>query len=669
MTAIVDSANNRISASYDDLGRKLNVADPDRGQWTYVWDGLGRLTDQTDARRAWTGYRYDAIGRPVLRGAQGAADTAKVVVASWVYDQNGRYGTLSTVTGGTVNADAYSEGYQYDALLRPTKVAIHMPPVGNAAARDFAVGYGYDQNYGRVKARSYPSGQLVAFDYDDRGYALGEVGLLADGSRDTLYRRVNAMSVRGQVTDQTLGNDIVETAQYDASTGLSTWASSTRPPGTAATCKTASGTESYEYDSAGRLVSSTRGGVTTSFQYDADGNRIDSGGTVDAQDRLLATKDATFTYDADGRLSSVTRGNSTISLTHDTFGRLKRAEVPGHRIDYVMDPLGHRVGKKVDGTLAQGFLYDVHGRVIAQLDGGGAVISRFVYGSRANVPDYMVKGGSTYRLVTDHLGSVRLVVDASTSEVAEALDYDVWGKLLSDSQPGFQPFGFAGGLYDADTGLVHFGARDYDPVVGRWITKDPILFRGGQLNLYAYVGNDPVNNIDPSGLCVTAANVIVPLALLAVGVVVAVLAPELFLGAEAVEALEGVALAAEGVEATEGLAAAAEVAEAAEGVTVTEEGLATVTQHLAQFGEYGPNEAMLERLGAAVDSTVSGADANFYTHELLEAENMASGLSYEEAHAAALEEAGVSPYSVYHPDVIEQFPELFNDAWRAYWGL
>ncbi len=68
-----------------------------------------------------------------------------------------------------------------------------------------------------------------------------------------------------------------------------------------------------------------------------------------------------------------------------------------------------------------------------------------------------------------------------------------------DTNPGFQPFGFAGGLYDPDTGLVRFGARDYDPATGRWTAKDPILFGGGDANLYAYVGNDPVNFIDPSG--------------------------------------------------------------------------------------------------------------------------------------------------------------------------
>ena len=80
------------------------------------------------------------------------------------------------------------------------------------------------------------------------------------------------------------------------------------------------------------------------------------------------------------------------------------------------------------------------------------------------------------------------------------MDYDEWGNVALDTNPNFQPFGFAGGLYDAETGLVRFGARDYDPELGRWTAKDPILFDGGQTNLYVYVGNDPVNRIGPSGL-------------------------------------------------------------------------------------------------------------------------------------------------------------------------
>jgi RHS repeat-associated protein len=117
-----------------------------------------------------------------------------------------------------------------------------------------------------------------------------------------------------------------------------------------------------------------------------------------------------------------------------------------------------------------------------------------------NVPEYLLRDGQTYRLIKDHLGSVRLVVNAATGEVAQRLDHGPWGEVLLDTNPGFQPFGFAGGLHDPDTGLTRFGARDYDPETGRWTAKDPIGFDSSSLNLAEYSGSDPINFSDPSGL-------------------------------------------------------------------------------------------------------------------------------------------------------------------------
>jgi len=65
---------------------------------------------------------------------------------------------------------------------------------------------------------------------------------------------------------------------------------------------------------------------------------------------------------------------------------------------------------------------------------------------------------------------------------------------------GTQPFGFAGGLRDLDTGLTRLGVRDYDPIAGRWTAKDPIMFAGGLGNFYSYVGGDPIDLVDPTGL-------------------------------------------------------------------------------------------------------------------------------------------------------------------------
>jgi len=171
----------------------------------------------------------------------------------------------------------------------------------------------------------------------------------------------------------------------------------------------------------------------------------------------------------------------------------------GITIDYVIDARNRRIGKKVNGALVQGFLYGDQLNPVAELDGSGAVTARFVYGTKSNVPDYMVKGGVTYRYITDQLGSVRLVVDASTGAVAQRIDYDEYGVVIKDTNPGFQPFGFAGGITDTHTRLVRFGARDYDPVSGRWTSKDPMGFWAGQANLGRYVF-DPVNVHDTNGL-------------------------------------------------------------------------------------------------------------------------------------------------------------------------
>jgi RHS repeat-associated protein len=97
----------------------------------------------------------------------------------------------------------------------------------------------------------------------------------------------------------------------------------------------------------------------------------------------------------------------------------------------------------------------------------------------------MLKGGQTYRIVADHLGSVRLVVNIATGAIAQRMTYDEYGNVVEDTNPGFQPFGYAGGIYDHDTGMVRFGARDYDAVAGRWTAKDPIGFRGSS-NFFDY---------------------------------------------------------------------------------------------------------------------------------------------------------------------------------------
>src|SRR5690606_20965249 len=110
---------------------------------------------------------------------------------------------------------------------------------------------------------------------------------------------------------------------------------------------------------------------------------------------------------------------------YDALGSLRSVERPGEPIiEYVNDGLGRRVGKKVGGALVKGWLYDDRLRIVAELDGANTVVSRFVYGTRINVPDYGVIQGQMYRFITDHLGSVRLVVDAASGAIVQRIDYD-----------------------------------------------------------------------------------------------------------------------------------------------------------------------------------------------------------------------------------------------------
>ena len=264
----------------------------------------------------------------------------------------------------------------------------------------------------------------------------------------------------------------------------------------------------YTYHSSGSLNTVHENSVlVATHDYDTNGNRTHINGvlvaTHDAQDRCLTHGDYDFTYTPRGQRHTrvhTSTGDTTI-YGYDPFGNLDRVQLPdGTIIDYILDGQQRRIGKKINGALESGFLYQDDLNPVAQLDPGGTVIARFVYAERSHVPAYLIKDSATYRIITDHLGSVRLIINSATGAIAQRIDYDPWGTILLDTNPGFQPFAFAGGLHDPHTGLTHFGARDYDPTIARWTTKDPIGFAGGDTNLYAYVANDPINLVDPSGL-------------------------------------------------------------------------------------------------------------------------------------------------------------------------
>ena len=263
----------------------------------------------------------------------------------------------------------------------------------------------------------------------------------------------------------------------------------------------------YEYDLAGQLERVfADDALLRSYRYDANGNRLmliaeqETNAQYDAQDRLLQAGDRHYQYDANGTLAAETEGNDSTTYSYDIYGNLKAALLPDGRIvEYAVDGLNRRVGKAVDDATMRQWLYRDDTRLAAGLDATGQVDSRFIYATLPNVPDYLQRNGQNFRILTDHMGSPRLVVNAATGDIVQQMAFDEFGRVLQDSNPGFQPFGFAGGHQDPDTGLVRFGARDYDPEIGRFISKDRALFYGSTTNLYLYANNDPVNYIDISG--------------------------------------------------------------------------------------------------------------------------------------------------------------------------
>jgi len=429
-------------------------------------------------------------------------------------DGSGRDGKLETVSS---KQDNVTITYDYAGML-PTSEA-WSGPVSGTVTRGF--------NNDFLIASETVLGDAVSYLYDD------DDGLLTQAGQATLARNTDTGAMDsvtvGQLVDAYTPNDFGELDQIESGYNATDVKYSVdydrdklgrviRRTETVLNDPTV--VHEYTYDVRGRLTHVYEGSgpcdpgpctLIEHYGYDANDNRtlVELNGAsfkpdYDEQDRLTTHGTNSYTYDANGSLESKTTTAGHTTYSYDDLGALRQVDPPGssNTIAYVIDGVGRRIGKKVGGSLERGWIYRDGLNPVAEVGSDGTTMTaRFVYGSRTHVPDYMEKGGSTYRFVTDHLGSVRLVVDVATGSVAQRIDYDAWGMpTFSGPQPAdFQPFGFAGGLYDPDTGLYRFGARDYDPEVGRWTTKDPIRFTGGQANLYLYAGGDPVNRIDPNG--------------------------------------------------------------------------------------------------------------------------------------------------------------------------
>ncbi len=389
--------------------------------------------------------------------------TAPDLAIGYTYDAVGNMLTMTDATGTT--------SYTYDALNRLTNITY---PTG------LTVGYTYNE-VGRITSIATPYGG-VAYAYDDAN----------------------------RLTTITLPNNQQVVYQYDAAGNL---LQVDYPNGTAA---------AYAYDTRNRLTAMTNfapaNTVISTYAYTLDGvgnrTRVDlnepmmpsyNAETIDytyTLGNILATVDgATYTHDANGNRTQKSGSGGTTTYTYDSLNRLVQV-VKGSQINqYIYNGQGQRVGG-INNGIQTNYLIDPNGilpKVLAETDTSNNLISFYVYDGVGLVAK-VTPENNYYFYHYDGLGSTIAVSD-STGQVVNTYCYSPEG-LVGAQETIPNPFTYVGryGVMAEGNGLYKMGVRYYDPEVGRFITKDPIGFAGGDTNLYAYVGNNPINRLDYYGL-------------------------------------------------------------------------------------------------------------------------------------------------------------------------
>lgn len=545
-----------VQFSYDSLGNVTSVTPPGRSSYTFGFDLLGQALFDTvpadgNQQADVTQYSYNADHK-ITKAVRPDGS-----VISYSYDTAGRLSGMSLPDGSfqysydpnsgkmiqasSPNAQG-SEAIQlsYDGFLN-TKLSWQGPSFGSIQKQyDNFFDYAYMFLLPGA-AQSYRFYIPYVHDHDGLLITSDAVTLTRDKGNGLVTSSLTAFSGDGpkalDFADQYGRNDFGELTSYHSQTKSGSQVLFDEKFTRDDLGRIISKQEineagvitsfAYTYDQAGRLVTVTTNGTETAhYNYDSNSNRVSkitpqgtTAGSYDGKERILNYGNLSFTYTLNGEIATKkdsTSGQQT-QMSYDALGNLKQVTFSdGNLIQYEMDGLFHRLSRvATKGALPGTFRYftNTDGTIYAASYQGdaahpGTKFYQFAYASSMTTPSvvYIVStdttgkviDGNVYKVVMDERGSVRQLIDEE-GNIAQLMDYDEFGNVTRDTNPGFQPFGFAGGLYDPDTKLVHFGAREYDPSIGRWLSRDPIGFKGGDTNLYGYVMNDPVNFVDPTG--------------------------------------------------------------------------------------------------------------------------------------------------------------------------